>query len=206
MRLALIIFLSVGQFFLVCAQDLSDTKSPHKYKTVFKTNPLSMIAGVIPFTSEYRLLGEYAVNKNQAAQLGFSYLGKSPILSAIESSGPAVNNVLNQKLKVRGYRIQASYKFYLTQLSNGYNKSEFLAPQGLYFAPLVSYSSAKMYMRYFQVNDIWIRATHFNANLLIGGQAFLGNLALDVFFGFGLQEKPMARTIYCVSNNPGGYE
>ena len=147
-----------------------------------------MIAGVIPFTSEYRLLGEYAVNKNQAAQLGFSYLGKSPILSAIESSGPAVNNVLNQKLKVRGYRIQASYKFYLTQLSNGYNKSEFLAPQGLYFAPLVSYSSAKMYMRYFQVNDIWIRATHFNANLLIGGQAFLGNLALDVFFGLGYKK------------------
>lgn len=162
--------------------------SPHKVRTVIKGNPFSILAGVIPFTSEYRLIAEYAVSKNQATQIGFSYLGKSPFLALIESGNNIGNNGFDQKLKVRGYRIQASHKFYLSQFGDRYNKSNYLAPQGFYISPLISYSSAKIYMQYFQVYDVWIRATHFNANLLVGGQMFLGKVVIDIFTGIGYKE------------------
>lgn len=161
--------------------------TPHKVRTIVKGNPFSILAGVIPLTSEYRLITECVVSKNQSIQIGFSYLGKSPFLSLLES-GNNLNNGLQQKFIVRGYRLQTSHKYYFSQFGDKLNTSEYMAPQGFYISPHVSFSSAKIYMQYFQVYDIWIRATQFNASLLIGAQAFLGNFAIDVFTGIGYKK------------------
>ncbi|MBL4652602.1 MAG: hypothetical protein JKY53_07015 [Flavobacteriales bacterium] len=169
-------------------EESSHPYSPHKVRTVIKGNPFSMLVGVIPLTSEFRLITEYAVSKNQSTQIGFSYLGKSPFLAIIESGNNINNNGFDQKLKVQGYRVQASHKFYFSQFGDNFNNSDFLAPQGFYVSPHISYSTAKIYMQYFQVYDIWIRATQFNANILIGGQLFLGKVAIDMFTGLGYKK------------------
>ncbi|MBL4624670.1 MAG: hypothetical protein JKY42_05975 [Flavobacteriales bacterium] len=180
---AIVLLLNV----LAYGQDWKTTNSPHKVRTVIKGNPFSILAGVIPLTSEYRLITEYAVSKNQSIQLGLSYLGKSPFLSLIEASTPN-NNAFNQKFIVRGYRIQTSHKYYFSQLGDKFNRSDFLAPQGFYLSPHVSFSSAKIYNQYLQVYDAWMRVTQFNASLLFGGQLFLGSIAIDLFTGLGYKK------------------
>ena len=103
-------------------------------------------------------------------------------------SANTLNNGLQQKFIVRGFRVQASRKYYFSQFDDKLDSSEDMAPNGFYISPHFSFSSAKIDMQYFQVYDIWIRATQFNASILIGGQGFLGNFTLDVFTGLGYKQ------------------
>lgn len=143
-----------------------------------------MVWGALPFTAEFRYMVEYATTKNQSIQIGASYLGKSPVLSIIENSIPS-NGTNTFDFFVSGYRIQAWNKLYLTQLGDDYSKSNYLSPQGFYVAPQISFATAVFTDRFLFTNNVYIRNTHFNANLMIGGQMFLGNLAIDIFTGFG---------------------
>ena len=48
-----------------------------------KTNPLTVLWGCIPFTSEFKLISEFTILPHQSIQIGFSYLGKGwPLLIA----------------------------------------------------------------------------------------------------------------------------
>lgn len=168
------------------SERLNTQKSPHNIRTVIKGNPFTILAGVIPFSAEYRIVGEYVVAKNQASQVGISYLGKSPIYSMIEASAPPAQ--LPLKWRMSGYHIQVWHKFYITQFGDTYSSSKYLAPSGFYFGPKVAFASMKMTNKYFNHYDVYLKATHLNVNLMFGGQALLGNFAIDIFTGIGYKK------------------
>jgi hypothetical protein len=149
-------------------------RQPHQF--ILKTNPLALFWGAIPYTSEFRLIGEMTKGLNQSAQLGVSYLGKSPFLTILEGAN---RNGTQVSFEVTGIRLQGSYKFYF---------KKYTAPVGWYFSPLASFATATIIQH---INTIEYRynATHFNVNLLMGHQrVYRNSLALDWFFGFGRKD------------------
>jgi len=157
------------------------------FSIVVKTNPFTPIWGTIPFTAEYRFVGEFVTARQQSWMLGVSYLGKSPLLNAIEDSA-ASNGEL--PFTVRGYRLQAGYRFYLNKMLEPLGlSSNGEAPKGYYIMPHFSYSEAKFSDRYLNQYDVYLRITHVNYNVLMGYQSFIrSNIAIDMFAGLGYKE------------------
>ena len=155
--------------------------NPQTVSTVIKTNPLAVLWGSIPFTSEYRFMIELTSSKKQSDQIGISYLGKSPVLKLFEDTIENLNLLI-----VRGIRFQGAHKFYINKLGIyfGLPGSEY-APNGLYLSPHLSYSTAKFSTKFFNSRDVFIRTTHFNVNLLLGYQLIREYWALDFFAGMG---------------------
>ena len=147
--------------------------NPQTVNTIIKTNPFSVLWGPIPFTAEYRAIMELTSSKNQSDQFGISYLGKSPVIKLFEDS---IDDL--KLLIIRGLRFQASHKFYIMDY----------APHGFYLSPHLSYSSAKFSTKFANSRDIYIRATHFNVNLLAGYQFLPDFWALDIFAGLGYKK------------------
>lgn len=163
-------------------------QNPQRVMTLLKTNPLPILWGPIPLTAEYRFIVEEVIATNQSLQVGFSFLGKSPLLALVEDSSfnggaPVI------KIKVKGFRFQAGWRYYLTNLTEmfGFSSGTVYAPEGFYIMPHFSYSSARFTPRI--VNPIHLRISHLNANMLLGTQLFLGdNIAMDIFAGLGYKK------------------
>lgn len=151
-------------------------------KQILKTNPLPIMWGNIIGTAEYRLLYEMPVSLRQTLMLGVSYLGKGPFFTTLfalsdTSTNMQIHNQLMQlanEATVNGYRIQAMYKFYLSQ--------SHLAPRGFYIGPHASYSIAKIDIASV---DVYEKDTYYNINIFWGGQAVISSVALDFFMGLG---------------------
>jgi len=158
--------------------------NPQVVNSIIKTNPLALLWGPIPFTAEYRVMIELTSSKNQSNQVAISYLGKSPVLKLFEDSISEL-----ELLIIRGFRFQASHKFYLNNLGSllGLPYSEY-APHGLYISPHLSYSSAIFSTKFFNSRDVFIKATHFNVNFLFGYQLIREFWALDFFAGLGYKK------------------
>ena len=155
-----------------------------EHRILAKTNPLATIWGPIPFTAEYRLMGEFVYSRNLSSQLGFSVLSKSPILTIIEDS---VQTDYDLPLVVNGFRVQASGKYYLNELLYKLRWGRnMVAPEGYYLGPHVSYSTAKFSDRYWRNYDVYLRISHFNVNLMAGYQFVLdGGIVLDCYVAGG---------------------
>lgn len=158
--------------------------NPQAVNTVIKTNPLAILWGSIPLTAEYRVMIELTSSKNQSDQIGISYLGKSPVLELFEDS---IENL--DLLIVRGIRFQGAHKFYINRPGGplGLSYSEY-APHGFYISPHLSYSSVKFSTKAANSRDVFIKVTHFNANLLFGYQLIPGFWAFDIFAGLGYKK------------------
>ena len=160
--------------------------SPQRINTVLKSNPFSIMWGPIPFTAEYKLGYEVTTSARQSSQLTVSYLGKSPLFSLIESD---FSNQQNNDIRfvVRGFRFQASQRFFIPGIADGFGlKISDYAPEGLYIAPHISYSTATISNRYLNQYDVYLRASHFNMNLHLGYQFSLGDrLMVEAFAGLG---------------------
>jgi hypothetical protein len=180
MRSLLVILLLISS--IVKAGQPADTlkkESPQKVRNLFKTNPLPIIWGPIPFTSEFRFLIETAVKPFQSTQYGFSILRKSPVVTLFEDS---VFTGTNDKYIVRGWRFQGAHRFYA--------KSKKFAPYGFYCSPSFSISSATISTEGLKKLGYYLKATYWNASLLGGLQLIvLQSVSLDCFMGFGYQEK-----------------
>lgn len=153
-----------------------------KRAIVIKSNPFPIIYGPIPFTNEFRLVGEMVTSRNNSVQLGVSYLGKSLIFAYQEKND--TSNSMDEKFIVRGIRIQGAYKFYLTKAFYGYN-----VHKGLYLAPFISYSSAMLSTKSLINLDIFINGTYIDYDLLFGYQKMYRDIiVLDVFTGLGYKD------------------
>jgi len=182
MKRAIMIFLVV--MFLVAGNGYSysqETSSPSKeYKFTVKTNPLAALGGpfwvvVIPVTGEYKAYFETKVTNKTSFQIGASYIGPSVLLNLDEitksEDGEEIKGV-----KTSGYRIQGTYKFFVSRDLN--------APEGFYLAPNISYATASVKNK--ANPDDKINGTKLNINGLIGYQLITsGGFTLDVFTGLG---------------------
>jgi hypothetical protein len=161
---------------------------PQVPRVVYKTNPFATLWGSIPFTSEYRFINEFTTGQHSTAELGISYLGKSPILKSIEDSANA-NSAYPIKFRVSGLRFQMAYKFYLNKLFPRTDYAGEFSPGGYWVGPHFSYSSAKFTNRYLSNYDIYVQGTHINFNLLAGRQYIVDEtLTLDIFAGLGYKK------------------
>lgn len=151
--------------------------------TVYKTNPFSVLWGPIPFTAEYKIIRETAIAPHSSFLVGISFLGKSLLLSQAEksSAGSSLNNSQGQqKLKIRGWRFQLAYRYYLGKRN---------APRGFYCGPQVSYSSATIADKSQSPYNTYLSVTHFNVNALVGYQVIIRDkVAFDFFFGLGYKK------------------
>ncbi|MCF8298519.1 MAG: hypothetical protein K9J13_13310 [Saprospiraceae bacterium] len=149
--------------------------NPFLYGDIIKTNPLPIIWGVIPFTSEYKLIYEMVTQPKQSISLGASYLGKTILWDLFQDTTQTVYG--QPEIKISGYRVQGMYKFYFT---NKY------APRGLFIGPHISYSSAKYTYQQTQINYNYLKISHFNVNCLIGYQDVIFDLiSIELFVGAG---------------------
>ena len=150
-------------------------RQKYKYSSVTKTNPYTPFWGPIILTSEYRIIQEFATNYHQSLQLGASYLNQSLFLLMYPDSfyQPGQSHYI-----FRGYRLQASYKFYLLK-----NKP---APYGIYLSPHISYSTVKVSYKQVKITENYDQIKHLNINILFGYQIISRKgFSIDVFTGLG---------------------
>ncbi len=164
-------------------KSLLKTRHSPSALSVYKTNPFSIIWGPIPYTAEYKLIRETAVSAHGSFLVGISFLGKSPLLSAAENAqqnNGSTSSAPNQDLKVRGWRLQLAYRYYL-----GKRK----APRGFYCGPQLSWANAIISEKGFSAGNYFLEATHFNLNALAGYQVIIRDkVAFDFFFGLGYKK------------------
>ncbi len=90
------------------------------------------------------------------------------------------SNSPSDKLKVRGWRFQLAFRYYLSKRN---------APRGFYCGPQLSYSYATITTASLSPYNIYIKGTHFNLNALVGYQAIIRDkVAFDFFFGLGYKK------------------
>lgn len=145
----------------------------HPISGVIKTNILPILWGTVPYSAEYRVLGEFMTARGQSLSIGASYLGKSLLLLFSENASANKGQVV---LSVSGYRVQGAYKFYFIRKN--------LRPEGPYAALHTSWSSARISAKG-NPSD-YLLGSHFNVNLLFGAQVFAGHIiGIDFFLGPG---------------------
>jgi hypothetical protein len=151
--------------------------------TVFKTSPTALLyGGVLPFSSEYRIMVEMPSNRTQSEQIAFSIIGKNIIFNQVDKNTP--NSLTNRfGFKVSGWRLQYAHKFYLVNRRHH-------SPYGFYVAPLISYTTINIAIgsnRYLKTSFYDIR--QFNINGIIGVQVGKKNrLTFDVYGGIGYKK------------------
>jgi len=172
----------------------------HKALTVYKTNPFALLWGSIPLTSEYRIIREDVIASQQSLQIGLSYLSKGPFIKLLEGVRK-VNNPTgfgNRKIVFNGFRFQATYKWYLNDFFNKILNTDIHAPQGIYLAPHLSYSQAKLTFEPLVSRQIYIDMIHFNTGLIWGFQlASKKGFAIDMYSGMGYR-----RNVWYEQNGP----
>lgn len=147
---------------------------------LLKTNPLAILWGPIPFTSEYRVVAEITTGRTQSSQIGISYLSISPAWILFEKIAQVPGNF---QLKVKGWRLQVAHKFYLISRRK-------YAPFGFYVSPNVSYSNARLSFGLNQyIRQNYFDFNHLNANILIGVQVGRNSrITMDLFGGVGYKQ------------------
>ncbi len=131
---------------------------------VIKTSPTALLyGGVLPFSSEYRIMVEMPSNRTQSEQIAFSIIGKNIIFNQVDKNTP--NSLTNRfGFKVSGWRLQYAHKFYLVNRRHH-------SPYGFYVAPLISYTTINIAIgsnRFIKTAYYDIR--QFNINGIIGIQ------------------------------------
>ncbi len=177
----LLLLLLLLQFNSVYCQFYQDSVYYNRFETkrnILKTNPFVFPIGTIPITSEFRLAYETVLSQRSSIQISGSYLGKGIILTIAEAGSvpPIV-------LKVRGFRFQAEYKYYLLN-----HKDQTIAPEGLYIALQYSYSRAKVTEKNNVLQDKSDLIIYSNYCLKSGFQIINKNLAFDPFIGIGFRD------------------
>jgi hypothetical protein len=158
---------------------------PDRKTNIIKTNPMALVFGCIPFyTAEARLVNETAVSLYQTVYFGASYLFKGPLLLLSEQD--TAYNPDKISLKVRGWRVQAGYKFYINGwIESKRKKLRGLAPKGFYVSPHISYATAKVFTNYSKSVGVYYKINFFDVDLVSGYQLVAGRFALDAFTGLG---------------------
>lgn len=166
-------------------------------KLIIKVNPLAIISGNIPlYSSEFRLVGELVSGPKTSLILGVSYLGMGPLLRSLLDSIGAPTGQSSWDFGFNGFRIQAGFRYYLKKPRLKITDPKFKpAPRGFYIFPLISYSTAKFYLK--SDKDNFDRFTHLSVTMNVGVQFLLGDkMTLDPYWGIGYKKNTIT--------DPGG--
>lgn len=176
-----IFFILLLQFNSVFGQFYGDSIYLERFSTkrnILKTNPFVFPLGSIPLTSEFRIAYETVLSQRSSIQISGSYLGKGLLTTFAEAA-----TVPPIVLKVRGFRFQAEYKYYLLN-----HKDQANAPKGLYVSLQYSYSRARITDKKNILQDEYILITYTNYCFKTGFQIINKNLAFDPFIGIGYRD------------------
>lgn len=174
----LIAYSASSQSFSASAdQNVMDTK-----RLYLKVNPLSVLVGPIPLTSEYGLRFEMVVNHRLTYQVGAGYLAKSLILQSnlVEDS---VQTLWND-YQFPGIRLQGEVRYYYVKARTGKDLSDYMSPSGLYVGLHASYASATFGLKGVNLpKEDW---TNFTLAGTLGVQLmYKEGLGIDAYFGLG---------------------
>lgn len=168
--------------------DFEQKNSPFKNNApgLFKTNPMPILWGPIPFTAEYRLNFESVISRRESIEVGGSYLGESLLFAMIQgAAGPGA-----VRYNVTGYRFQIAYKIFVSDyFEYGMKSNEQISLTGFYVAAHTSYSQAKLVTGATPARSSsrFVEVSHFNFNFLVGVQEnFMEDFFyIDMFAGLG---------------------
>ncbi len=150
-------------------------------QNVIKTGLFCPFWGSIPLTSEYRLVYETPTSAHTSVQVGASYLAKNFWLWPIIMDTLKKTNAQVSQYTIKGFRIQLAFKYYPFK--------DQVSPDGFYFAPFLSYSTASMGTQDSYLHQTYFRMIYINENLVMGYQFFLMNqAAVDIYFGLGVKQ------------------
>jgi hypothetical protein len=168
----------------------------HTNAIVVKTNPFAMLWGSVPFTSEFRLTGEYTLGYNQSAGVSIAYLAHSPMLNPILQADTTTTPGLTiPHITASGYRVQFFYRYYPFKKKGEAVSFVDKAPYGFFIGPHISTAAAVFRARSFTLSDFNVRANQFNVNLLCGSNIPLSNkVVFEVFTGFGHKQNSVKET------------
>lgn len=153
----------------------------NRKENVIKTGLFAPLWGPIPLTSEYRLVYEAPTSTHTSIQIGASYLGKIFWAWPLIIDSLKQNNPIATQITIKGFRAQFAFKYYPAKNQ--------MAPEGMYIAPFLSYSSVKFGSTFTNLYQSYISAVYMNANLIMGYQFFYKNeLAIDFYFGMGYRK------------------
>ncbi|GAB4378799.1 MAG: hypothetical protein Kow0075_09060 [Salibacteraceae bacterium] len=189
-------FMSLG----LCAQDFkTEMESAAKTKWIYlKLNPLPILQGTVPYTSEYRLGTELIGSPKVSYQLQGSYVTKSPLFNLVVNSlipGAA------SAIRFNGFRFQGQVRYYLKPPKVLKDPSTMMIPEGFYTAIHGSYASADLRMRNTNYPRVEFRQAF--ACALIGYQAMSNQfLGIDMFLGVGVKHNTI-RDVASSSSPPG---
>ena len=118
----------------------TDLNIPDTKRIYMKINPLSVLFGSIPGTSEYGLRFEIVANKRFTYQLGAGYLGNT-ILYQTNLVTDSARAILKQ-YQFPGIRLQGELRYYFLKTKMDKSLNNYLSPSGMYIALQSSYSTA----------------------------------------------------------------
>ena len=171
----------------------TDLNIPDTKRIYMKINPLSVLFGSIPGTSEYGLRFEIVANKRFTYQLGAGYLGNT-ILYQTNLVTDSARAILKQ-YQFPGIRLQGELRYYFLKTKMDKSLNNYLSPSGMYIALQSSYSTATFSAKVsnFPKED-W---TNLSISILGGLQLIhKESFGLDAYAGIGYKRITATRTDY----------
>lgn len=144
--------------------------------TMIKTNPLVVLWGAIPFTSEYRLTYSTGTGNNQYVCISGAYLGRNILLF---SDNRVIGHPGAHNFHFKGFKTDFSYRWIISSWSNN-------MPSGLYIGTHISY--AHLRIEHDNLNGLTEHAfvEHIHATGIMGVKGRLFDVFyLDLFAGMG---------------------
>lgn len=135
-----------------------------------------------PLTSEIRLGYEVPVSPKTSVNLGLSYLTKN-ILFELMSTGEDTLSRDIRNLSIKGLRVQAGYRFYLSKKK--------LAPNGFFVGPHASYAYARLGLKT-GGPGYYLNFINWNISCLFGvHKIFANTVSLELITGLGYRSNTM---------------
>jgi len=149
-----------------------------QFDYIVSTNPLIMLWGSVPLSSEYRIMSEIRTGNKTSVNIGGAYLGKGLFFHMQDK---AYNSIAVSSFALRGYRVQVMYKFYLSDWDT--------PPDGVYIGPYFSLAEAKLSYRQGRIANDYTLIRQRNYSFVLGYQyeAFNG-FCWDMFVGIGYKD------------------
>ncbi len=157
--------------------------------SMIKTNPLVVLWGAIPFTSEYRLTYSTSSGNNQYFCVSGAYLGKNIFLFDNNLMG----NQGVQHFHFSGFKTDFSYRWVVDNQNN--------MPSGLYLGTHISYAYLRIEHDYLHGHDEHAFVEHIHAAGIMGFQGRIFHVFyVDMFFGLGYKKNQWGNHV--MKNSP----
>jgi hypothetical protein len=154
-----------------------------------KTNPLRVLIGPLLLSSEYRLLAEFQINRNQSFEIGASFINRGALFEQFfDSTGTSLDDFV-----INGFRIQGGYRVYL--FNNFFYKNQIRdTPNGItgiYITPHASYMNMRISTKQALKSGYYYNIFLVDGNVKLGVQLSFGKFILDSNIGVGYKQNDL---------------